>query len=141
MSGHKATARRWALLIGSGVTAWLLYGVAGFAWSTSNLKHAAAEVEQAGAEVKWVMFGPEYIYFKPATNDATLEKIRPALDKLWTVTEVHLEGSAVTDFGLMCLSGMQSLHCIVVTDTAVNDVGIREMKRYLNRGHELQVIR
>jgi hypothetical protein len=107
----------------------------------SRLSQAAAEVEQAGAEVWWLPFGPEYIHFNKTTNDSTLRRFKPALDELWTVTEIHLEGSAVTDTGLMCLADMHSLYCIVVNDTAVTYGGIQELKRRLHRGHELQVIR
>lgn len=141
MQHQRINAKRWTLILVSCVIAGLMVWIACFAWSMSRLSQAAAKVEQAGAEVWWLPFGPEYIHFDKTTNDSTLRRIKPALDELWTVTEIHLEGSAVTDTGLMRLVDMHSLYCIVVTGTAVSDEGIQELKRRLNRGDELQVIR
>ena len=137
----RQTIRRAALFIAYFIAIVLLFKAACFGYVTWSLNRASSVVEKSGAEVRWLMFQPEYIYFDRNVNDATLSELAPALRELWTVTEIHLEKSQVTDDGIIHLRDMQNLYCVVVADTAITDHGLTRLQQMLPRGQELQVVR
>lgn len=119
----------------------MAFKAACFGYVTWSLSRVASVVEEAGADVRWLPFSPTYIDFRKDTDDSTLSELAPALRGLWTVTEINLEHSRVTDAGIIHLQGMQNLYCVVVTDTAITNDGLVKLRKTLPRGQELQVIR
>ena len=103
---------------------WFAYGIISV---VHELNSAAAYLESLGAEVNGIFWAPKYIYFGHETDDATMELAQPSLTKLWTVDEVHLTDTQITDHGLANLSVMHNLRRVVLTRTAVTDQGIEDL--------------
>jgi hypothetical protein len=75
-----------------------------------------------------LIYQAKYVKFGDGFDDGMLREVMPALLQLPHIEQVDLDGTSVSDEGVILLKDMPNLNVLVVTRTAVTDLGLSKIR-------------